>query len=163
MGHHAVSGLVGKLMTEIEVHCGADKFYNIWKYHEEVPQAVPHLFTGVKVIQGDGLESGCIKEWDYIVEGKALNGKEVSTYNDEKRTIHHLSLGGDLKKDYEKFNYKKINYIIEVKPKPSGNGSIVSWSIVYEKVNEESPVPFDYLKFFHQNIVDMNSHICESE
>ncbi|MCL7045056.1 hypothetical protein MKW94_025173, partial [Papaver nudicaule] len=67
MAHHGVSGLVGKLVTELEISCDADKFYKIWKHHEEVPQAVSHLFTAVKVVQGDGLRSGCIKQWDYIL------------------------------------------------------------------------------------------------
>ncbi|MCL7030165.1 hypothetical protein MKW94_018168 [Papaver nudicaule] len=145
MAHHGVSGLVGKLVTELEVHCDADKYYKIWNtklHHEEVPQAVSHLFTGVKVVQGDGLLSGCIKEWDYIFD------KDVTS----------PSIDGELMKDYKKFDS-----IIEVNPKPNGHGCIVTWSIEYEKMNEDSPVLFGYLAFFHQNIVDINSHLCVSE
>ncbi|KAI3932457.1 hypothetical protein MKX01_001778 [Papaver californicum] len=158
MAHHGVSGLVGKLVTELEVNCDADKYYKIWKHHEEVPQAVSHLFTGVKVIQGDGLLSGCIKEWDYIFEGKAMSAKEETTHDDETRTLHHRLFEGELMKDYKKFES-----IIAVNPKTNGHGCIVTWSIVYEKENEDSPVPFGYLAFFHQNIVDINSHLCVTE
>ncbi|KAI3971227.1 hypothetical protein MKX01_021994 [Papaver californicum] len=159
MAHHGVSGLVGKLITELEVNCDAEKLYKIYKHHEEVPKATPHLFTGVKVIKGDGLVSGCIKEWQYILEGKALTAVEETTHGDDTRTLKHHVIEGDLMKDYKKFDK-----IIEAYPKPNGHGiSIVTVSLVYEKMTEDSPTPFDYLKFFHQNIVDMNSYICASE
>ncbi|XP_026416120.1 major latex protein 146-like [Papaver somniferum] len=123
MAHHGVSGLVGKLATQLEVNCDADEFYKIWKHHEEIPQAVFHLFPAVKVVQGDGLVSGCIKDWDYILEGKAMRAKEQTTHNDEARTLHHHVCEGDLLKDYKKFDD-----IIEVNPKPNGHGCIVTWS-----------------------------------
>ncbi|KAI3924881.1 hypothetical protein MKW98_031132 [Papaver atlanticum] len=152
MAHHGVSGLVGKLVTELEVNCDADKYYKMWKHHEEVPQAVSHLFTGVKVIQGDGLLSGCIKEWDYIFEGNAMSAKEETTHDDGARNLHHRLFEGELMKDYKKFDS-----IIEVNPKPNGHGCIVTWSIVYEKMKEDSPVPFGYLAFFHKNIVSCDA------
>ncbi|KAI3859045.1 hypothetical protein MKX03_008553 [Papaver bracteatum] len=154
MAHHGVSGLVGKLVTQLEVNCDADEFYKIWKHHEEVPQAVSHLFPAVKVVKGDGLVSGCIKEWHYILEGKAMSAMEETTHNDETRTLRHQVVEGEVMKDYKAFAS-----IIEVDPKPNGHGSIVTWSIEYEKINEDSPTPFAYLEFFHQNLVDMNSHL----
>ncbi|KAI3963838.1 hypothetical protein MKW92_033876 [Papaver armeniacum] len=141
-----------------QVNCDADKLYKIYKHHEDVPKAISHLFTGVKVLEGHGLRSGCIKEWKYIIEGKALTAVEETTHGDETRTLKHRVIGGDLMKDYKKFDK-----IIEANPKPNGHGSIVTVSLFYEKINEDSPAPFDHLKFFHQNIEDMNSHICASE
>ncbi|KAI3950556.1 hypothetical protein MKW92_032545 [Papaver armeniacum] len=158
MAHHGVSGLVGKLVTQLEVNCDADKLYKIYKHHEDVPKAISHLFTGVKVLEGHGLRSGCIKEWKYIIDGKALTAVEETTHGDETRTLKHRVIDGDLMKDYKKFDK-----IIEANPKPNGHGSIVTVSLYYEKINEDSPAPFDHLKFFHQNIEDMNSHICASE
>ncbi|KAI3955619.1 hypothetical protein MKX01_006931 [Papaver californicum] len=59
--HHTISGLVGKLVTESEVNCNADKYYEMFKQHEDVPKAIPHIFTAVKVIEGHGSTSGCVK------------------------------------------------------------------------------------------------------
>ncbi|MCL7025070.1 hypothetical protein MKW94_001175 [Papaver nudicaule] len=156
--HHTISGFVGKLVTESEVNCDADKYYNIWKHHEDVPNAVPHQYTGVKVVEGHGITSGCVKEWDYIHDGKTLVVKETTTYDDENRTIHHSAVGGDVLNDYKKFDA-----ILAVKPKASGKGCIVSWTIDYVKLNEDSPVPIGYLGFFQQNIEDLNTHLCDSE
>ncbi|KAI3969130.1 hypothetical protein MKW92_024231 [Papaver armeniacum] len=139
MAHHGVSGLVGKLVTQLEVNCDADIFYKIVKHHEEVPNVIPHFFTGVQVTKGDGLVSGCIKEWNYILG-----------------LTHHI-IEGDLMKDYKKFDV-----IVKATPKPNGHGSVVTYSILYEKINGDSPAPFDYLKFYHQNILDMSAHICAS-
>ncbi|KAI3865862.1 hypothetical protein MKX03_020610 [Papaver bracteatum] len=157
MAHHGVSGLVGKLVTQLEVNCDADIFYKIVKHHEDVPNVIPHFITGVKVTKGDGLVSGCIKEWNYILEGKEMTDVEETTHADESRTLTHRVIEGNLMKDYKKFEL-----IIQTNPKSNGHGSIVTHSIVYEKMNEDSPVPFDYLKFCHQTIVDMSAHICAS-
>ncbi|KAI3924883.1 hypothetical protein MKW98_031134 [Papaver atlanticum] len=127
--HHSISGLVGKLVNELEVNCDADKYYTIFKHQEDVPKAVPHLYNDVKVINGHAIHSGCIKQWNFILG----------------ITLHHRIFEGDLMKDYKKFDS-----IIEVNPKPNGNGCIVTWSIAYEKINEDSPVPFAYIPFCHQ-------------
>ncbi|XP_026438262.1 major latex protein 15-like [Papaver somniferum] len=156
--HHTISGLVGKLITESEVNCEAHKYYEIFKHHEDVPNAVPHQYTAVKVIEGHGITSGCIKEWDYIHEGKTLVVKETTTYDDEAMTIHHSAVGGDVLNDYKKFDAT-----LAVKPKANGKGCIASWTIDYVKLNEDSPVPISYLAFFQQNIEDLNTHLCEAE
>ncbi|KAI3973755.1 hypothetical protein MKX01_031175 [Papaver californicum] len=156
--HHTISGLVGKLVTELEVNCNADKYYKIFKHHEDVPNAIPHLYTSVKVVEGHGITSGCVKEWGYLLEGKELIVKETTKYTDETRTIHHSAVGGDLMSDYKKFDATLV-----VNPKPSGHGSIVSWTIDYEKMNEDSPVPIPYLAFFQLVIEDLNSHLCASD
>ncbi|KAI3976243.1 hypothetical protein MKX01_037456 [Papaver californicum] len=159
MAHHGISGLVGKLVTQLEVNCDADMYYKIWKHQEDVPKALPHLYTGVKVITGEAIRSGCIKEWNFIIEGnKHVTAVEETTHDDGTRTLTHHVIGGDLMKDYKKFDL-----IAQATPKPDGHGCIVTVSIVYEKMCEDTPVPFDHLKFFHQSIVDMNSHLCASE
>ncbi|KAI3952500.1 hypothetical protein MKW92_009127 [Papaver armeniacum] len=156
MAHpHGISGLVGKLIAESEVNCNADKFYKIFKHHEEVPKAIPHIYTSVKPVEGDGLTSGCIKEWGYVLEGKSLIGKEKTTYNDETRTIHHSVIEGDVMNDY-----KKLDGTLVVNPKADGHGSIVKWIIEYEKINEDSPVPIPYLAMCNQITEGLNSHLC---
>ncbi|KAI3912689.1 hypothetical protein MKW98_005675 [Papaver atlanticum] len=156
--YHTISGLVGKLVTESEVNCNADKYYEMFKQHEDVPKAIPHIFSAVKVVDGHGTTSGCVKHWDYIqrtkimiqrtkIEGKKEFNHEKTTYDDETRT----SL------------YKKFDPILVVKPKANGHGSIVSWTINYEKINEDSPVPISYLGFFQSSIDDLNSHIVASQ
>ncbi|KAI3859153.1 hypothetical protein MKW92_050160 [Papaver armeniacum] len=144
MSHHGISSLVGKLVFELE-------------HQEDVPKAIPHIYTDVKVVEGDAVRSGCIKEWNFIHEGKTICIIEETTHNDETRTLHHHRIfEGDLMKDYKKFDS-----IIEINPKPNGNGCVVTWSIVYEKINEDSPTPFTYLPFCRQVIEDMSKHLCD--
>ncbi|XP_026429383.1 major latex protein 146-like isoform X2 [Papaver somniferum] len=150
MAQNGDFGIVGKLVIELEVSSPADKFYTIFKHQKDVPKAIPHLFTDGKVIEGDARRSGCIKEWKYVLE--------KTTHNDETKTLHHRIFEGDLMKDYKKFDS-----IIEVNPKPTGHGSIVTWSFVYEKINKNSPTPFAYLPFCYQAIEDINNHLAASE
>ncbi|KAI3973759.1 hypothetical protein MKX01_031179 [Papaver californicum] len=159
MAHtHGISGLVGKLICESEVNCDADKYYKIYKHHEDLPTAIPHMFTSVKAVEGHGTTSGCIKEWGYILEGKPHTVKERTTYNDETRTIQHSGIEGGMMNDYEKFDTTLV-----VNPKANGHGSIVKWTVDYEKINEDSSVPIPHLAFFQQVIEDLNSHLCTSD
>ncbi|KAI3887454.1 hypothetical protein MKX03_003309 [Papaver bracteatum] len=158
MAHQpTISGLVGKLVTESEVNCDADKYYKIFKHHEEVPTAIPHIYSSVKVIEGHGTTSGCIKQWNYIVDGRHEFVREKTTYNDETRTIHHHDFEGHVAE-----KYKKFDAILEVKPKTNGHGSIATWTIEYEKINEDSPVPIDYLAFFQSITEGLDSYLCAS-
>ncbi|KAI3842376.1 hypothetical protein MKX03_000998 [Papaver bracteatum] len=160
--HHTISGLVGKLITESEVNCEAHKYYEIFKHHEDVPNAVPHQYTVVKLIEGHGITSGqgCQRVPDYPeptrIRGKTLVVKETTTYDDEAMTIHHSAVGGDVLNDYKKFDAT-----LSVKPKANGKGCTARWTIDYVKLNEDSPVPISYLAFFQQNIEDLNTHLCD--
>ncbi|KAI3978352.1 hypothetical protein MKX01_013150 [Papaver californicum] len=124
MAHpHSISGIVGKLVTESEVNCNADKYYKttaiphlftsvkavncnadeyykMYKHHEDLSRAMPHIYNCVKTVEGHGTTSGCIKEWCFILEDKTISCKEKTTYNDETRTICHSVVEGDLMNDY---------------------------------------------------------------
>ncbi|XP_026459460.1 major latex protein 15-like [Papaver somniferum] len=156
--HHTISGLVGKLVTESEVNCDANEYYKIGKHHEEVPTASPHV-SDVKVIEGHGTTSGRIKQWNITVAaGRNECNVEKTTYNDETRTICHINIDGDIMK-----KHKKFDVILVVTPKANGLGSIVTWTIEYEKINEGSPVPIYWLGFLQSLIEDLDSHICTSQ
>ncbi|XP_026441379.1 major latex protein 149-like [Papaver somniferum] len=155
---HGISGLVGKLVIESEVNCNADKYYQIYKQHEDLPSAVPHIVTSAKSVEGHGTTSGCVKEWGYIHEGKTFTCREKTTYTDETRTIYHSIFEGELMNDYKKFDLTLV-----VEPKANGHGSIVKYIIDYEKINEDSPVPIPYLFFFQQITEDLNTHLCASD
>ncbi|KAI3897468.1 hypothetical protein MKX03_033219 [Papaver bracteatum] len=147
----------GKLVTASEVNYDADKYYEIWKNHEDLPNVTPHI-PSVNVIEGHGTTSGCVKEWNYLLEGKNLHVHEKTIYNDETRTKHHSAIGGDIMKVYKKFVVTLV-----VNPKANRHGSIVSWTIEYEKLHEDYPFPIDYLQFFQFQIEDVNSHLCAYE
>ncbi|XP_026383002.1 major latex protein 15-like [Papaver somniferum] len=113
--HLSISGLVGKLVAESEVNCSADKYYEIFKQHEGIPIAIPHIYTGVNVIEGQGTTSGCIIQWNYIVESKNEFVHTKITYDDETRTIRYDVLEGQAME-----KYKKFSAILIAKPKDNG-------------------------------------------
>ncbi|KAI3847511.1 hypothetical protein MKW92_001453 [Papaver armeniacum] len=152
MAHsYANSILAGKLTTESHVDCDAYWFYKVYKEHVDVPKAIPHIFRYVKVVDGDGTTSGCVKEWGYHCV------KESTTYNDEARTICHSVIEGDLMNVYKRFNGTLM-----VKVRPIGYGSIVSWTVDYELINKDSPVPFQYVTLFSRVIEGLDSYLCAS-
>ncbi|XP_026429886.1 major latex protein 146-like [Papaver somniferum] len=151
--------LVGKLVTEVEIKTNLDGHYKLYKHYQDLPKVLPQIYSSVKVIEGDGAQSGCVKEWGYACEGKSLTTvQEKTTYTDETMTICHCAVGGDMMNDYKKFHL-----ILTVSPKANECGGILSLSIEYEKVNEYSPAPIAYLDLCQKIIEGMNSYLCSSE
>ncbi|KAI3887804.1 hypothetical protein MKW92_024583 [Papaver armeniacum] len=148
------------MVTEVEVKRYAAKHYEMFRHYVEVPKALPQIYKSVKVIEGDGDYSGCVKEWDYVSAGSPLIVEEQTTYMDETMTVCHSVVGGALKKDYKKFNL-----ILAVSPnsKDDGCGGTVRFSIEYEKNNEDSPAPITYIALCQKIIEGMNSYLCSSE
>ncbi|XP_026438320.1 major latex protein 15-like [Papaver somniferum] len=109
-------------------------------------------------MEGHGTTSDCIKQWNITVAGQNECNVEKTTYNDETRTIYHNNIDGDIVK-----KYKKFDVILVVTPKANGLGSIVNWTIEYEKTNEDSPGPIYWLGFLQSLIEDVDSHICTSQ
>lgn len=60
-------------------------------------------------------------------------------------------------------DYKKFHLILTVSPQADGCGGIVSLSIEYEKVNEDSRAPVAYLALCQKIIESMNSYLWSSE
>ncbi|MCL7046870.1 hypothetical protein MKW94_029223 [Papaver nudicaule] len=89
--------------------------------------------------------------------GKPLCVKEmVSEIDDKKRRITHNIFEGEVMNAYKKFAV-----ILHVKPKKSGKGNAVKWSVEYEKMNENSPTPLSYLDVLDKITRDLNAHLCQ--
>ncbi|XP_026459454.1 major latex protein 146-like [Papaver somniferum] len=135
--HHTISGLRGKLVTELEVNCKADKYYEIFKHH--IFTVASKLLRGMEPLRAVSSSGTTLRLRVFMcnmfvhADGKTLYVHEKTTYTDETRTIYHKVVGGDLTKDYKKFDVTLV-----VDPKTNGHGSIVSWTIEYEKLNEDS-------------------------
>ncbi|KAI3839856.1 hypothetical protein MKW98_010161 [Papaver atlanticum] len=134
------------MVTEVEIKTNADGLYKLYRHYQELPKVLPQIYNSVKVIEGDGAHSGCVKEWGYACEGKSLIVQEKTTYTDETMTICHCAVGGDMMKDYKKFHL-----ILTISPTDTG------------KFNEDSPAPVAYLALCQKIIEGMNFYLCSSE
>jgi hypothetical protein len=75
------------------------------------------------------------------VDGKAVMSKEVLEAVDNKnQSVTYNVIGGVLKE-----LYKSFKFIVQATPK--GEGALVRWTLVYEKLNVDVPDPTTMLQF----------------
>ena len=75
------------------------------------------------------------------VDGKAVMSKEeIEAIDDKNNTVTYNVIGGLLKE-----LYKSFKFIVQATPK--GEGALVHWTLVYEKLNVDVPDPNTMLQF----------------
>ena len=91
--------------------------------------------------------------FDLILQGgEAMSLKEtVESVDDENKIIIFKVLEGEITKHFKIFKSH-----LQVKAKDQG--SLVKWTIEYEKVNEDVPNPDAYLEFAVNVTKDIESH-----
>ncbi|RZC61295.1 hypothetical protein C5167_023053 [Papaver somniferum] len=148
-----------KLGFETEIKCSADKFFGMFSHNiTQLPKCVPNIYKSVEVIQGDETSIGSIKLWKYDVEGREMIVKEkVTAFDKEKRSITHEMVEGELA-NY----YKAIAVKLDVVPKQgaAGTASLVTWSLEFEKVNEDIPNPTAYIDALKLTTMEVSSQLC---
>ncbi|KAH8500619.1 hypothetical protein Peur_042455 [Populus x canadensis] len=150
--------LQGKLEIEIEIKAPAAKFYNILrKQNHHIPN-ISDSIHAIDLHEGDWETPGSVKQWTYTLDGNApLCVKEtVEEVDDQNKTIKFNCLEGEVLKEFKSFKA-----IVQVTPK-AGEGSLVKWTIEFEKVNEDIPSPDAYLELAQKMTKDIDDHLVEA-
>ncbi|XP_022150050.1 MLP-like protein 328 [Momordica charantia] len=148
--------LVGKLVSELEINAPAEKYYKLFKdeaFH--VPKVSPKIIQQVEVHEGDWDTHGhgSIKIWKYSVDGKDEVFKERVEFDDKNLSVTLIGLEGDVFK-----HYKTFNAIYKVVPK-SPEHSLAVLTLEYEKLDDGSPYPYQYLDLMNGITKDIESHL----
>ncbi|XP_008450253.2 MLP-like protein 329 [Cucumis melo] len=149
-------GLVGEVVSEIEVNANADKFFHFFK-HEifHTPNISSKFIQQVELHEGDwDIHShGSIKIWNYTIDGKAEAFKERVEFDDKKLAMKLVGLEGNVFKHYKTFN---ITY--QIVPKKHQH-SLVVLNLKYEKLDGDSPTPYKYVELLENIIKDIESYL----
>lgn len=87
-----------------------------------------------------------------IVEGKEKRAKQVIRFIDEeKKLIEYEMLEGDMLVQYKTFD---ITIHVETK----GDIDLVTWTLEYERVNEDVEHPLSMLSYFIDLTKDIEAH-----
>ncbi|KAJ9708437.1 hypothetical protein PVL29_000465 [Vitis rotundifolia] len=145
--------LTGKLEVDMEINSPADKFYNIFRRQaHHIPNICSDKVHQIDVHEGDWETPGSVKNWGYTLGGTSMSLKEtVESVDDENKLITFKVLDGEIMNHFKSF---KSN--LQVKAKDEG--SLVKWTLEYEKVNEDVPNPDAYLEFAVNVTKDIESH-----
>ncbi|XWS69347.1 hypothetical protein CRYUN_Cryun04dG0171500 [Craigia yunnanensis] len=133
---------IAKMEVQTEIKSSADKFYDVFRNKLHLMLKIsPQQFKDGKVVEGDWKSVGSVREWTYAAAGSIETRKEaIEAVDDKSKTIIYSMLDGDMMKCYKTF--KPILNVTA-----SGQGSLVKWTVVYEKQNDNIPAPIKYKDF----------------
>ncbi|KAK9126374.1 hypothetical protein Scep_015220 [Stephania cephalantha] len=142
------------LEVEYEVKWAANKFYNFVKNNfSMLPKIFPYI-NKREVVEGDGESVGSVIRWEYLLGPNVLIGKEkITKIDDANMSFTNELMQGDALKTLKSFACKT-----SVIPKATG-GSVLKWSIMYEKLNEaDASDPYHYIDFCKSMSAAFDSH-----
>ncbi|GLT99806.1 hypothetical protein SLE2022_172210 [Rubroshorea leprosula] len=127
-----------KLKFDAEYKVPVDKIHEFWSSSlGHIPKFCRDTFHNIELVQGRWGNEGCIHKWTYSLDGKVLTCNSMTeTLDYKKKYITFNVIGGDLLEPY----YKSFKFVVQFTPKDDG-GSLGSWTLVYEKLNENVPDP----------------------
>ncbi|XP_062012411.1 MLP-like protein 43 [Rosa rugosa] len=126
---------IAKIESHAELKSSAEKFYGFFKNNmSSFVQMFPQIFKNFEVVGGGEIRAGSVTKWTYdIGEGVMATKIKIQALDDGNTSITFLVLEGHLLKVYNSFKAK-----LQL-TKAGHGGSIVKWTLEFEKANANSP------------------------
>ncbi|XWS34488.1 hypothetical protein CRYUN_Cryun21dG0042500 [Craigia yunnanensis] len=134
---------IRKMDCQVEIKSPAYEFYDAFKTKAQLmPKMANQVITDIKLLQGDWDSVGAVRLWTYIAGDKSETIKEKLVHVDDKnKTLVFRMLEGDVLN-----SYKSWNTILNITP--MGEGTMVKWTMEFEKQIENIADPVKYADFF---------------
>ncbi|KAK0573285.1 hypothetical protein LWI29_005764 [Acer saccharum] len=151
-----MSSLFGQLETDVEIKASADKFHDVFSCRpHHISNVTPEKIQGVDLHEGEWGQPGTIVCWNYMHDGVAEVAKEViEAIDDENHSTTFRVIEGHLLEKYKDFH-------IIVQATPKDGGSLVHWTLKYEKVSEDVPDANGMLQLAIDVTKDLDSHLTQ--
>ncbi|KAE8730090.1 MLP-like protein 28 [Hibiscus syriacus] len=133
----ASSALTGKLETDVEIKASPEQFHDMFT---NKPHHVHHACNDE--IQGYG-KPKTVKD-------------EIEAVDPDKNLITFRVLEGDILEEYKSFAVT-----IQASPKSGGTGSVVHWTLEYEKLHDGVDHPEDLLEFVKEVSNAIDAHVTK--
>ncbi|CAM8942849.1 unnamed protein product [Rhodiola kirilowii] len=154
----SASSLVGKLEGELEIKSKAEDFHDVFSARpHHISNVSPGNIQGCGLHEGDWGTPGSTIVWDYVHDGKKCVAKEiVEAIDHENNSTTFRIIEGDVME-----LYKDFKVIVKATPKKEGEGSIVHWTLEYEKLHDGIPDPTSLLEITNGMTTDIDLHLQE--
>ncbi|KAJ8751486.1 hypothetical protein K2173_016706 [Erythroxylum novogranatense] len=152
--------LLGKLEADVEIKSPAGKFHDVFSCRpHHVNTMSPDKIHGVDLHEGHWGKEGTVITWNYTHDGVKKTAKEiVEAIDDNNNSTTFRVIDGDLMKEYKDFRL-----IVQATPKPNGEGSVVHWTLVYQKLHPQIPDPATLLEFAVHCSKDVDAHLTQTQ
>ncbi|KAL4303234.1 hypothetical protein GQ457_10G027040 [Hibiscus cannabinus] len=133
---------IRKMECQVVIESPVDKFYDAFRTKARwIPKMSDGLMTDGKLVQGDWNSVGAIRLWSYVSRGKTEIVKELyESVDDKNKKMVFKMVEGEVLK-----YYKSWRTVFNISP--MGEGSLVKWSMEFEKQNDDVPDPVEYADF----------------
>ncbi|VVA91385.1 unnamed protein product [Arabis nemorensis] len=126
----------GTYVAEVPLKGSAENHYKRWKSENQLfPDAIGH----------------------HIQDGKQEVFKEKRELDDKNMAVILRGMGGRVME-----LYKVYDVIFQFIP-TSEQGCVCKVTMLWEKINEDSPEPINYMKFVKSLAADMDDHILKGQ
>ncbi|KAG4208263.1 hypothetical protein ERO13_A03G119900v2 [Gossypium hirsutum] len=154
----ASSALTGKIEADVEIKSSPGQFHEMFAHK---PHHVHHTcydkIQGCDLLEGEWGKVGTIISWRYVHDGKAKVSKQlVEAIDPSKNLITFREIEGDQLKEYKSFVAT-----LQASPKNKGSGSIVHWTVEYEKLHHGIAHPETLLQFLVDASKDIDAHLTQ--
>ncbi|KAJ4709993.1 MLP protein [Melia azedarach] len=152
--------LVGQSETDIEIKAPAALFHDVFSCRpHHISNVCPEKIQGVDLHEGDWGTVGSVVCWNYVHDGIPEVAKEIiEEIDDENNSTTFKVIEGHL---LEK--YKNFHFIVQATPKGEGQGSLVHWTLKYEKLNEDVPEPKGMLQLAIDVTKEVDAHLTQQQ
>ncbi|XP_030959599.1 MLP-like protein 28 [Quercus lobata] len=149
--------LFGKVEADVEIKAPAEKFHEIVSCRpHHISNVSPGVIQGCALHEGDWGNENSVINWDYVHDGKAKVAKEIiEAIDKENNSVTFKVIEGDLMEEYK-------NIKITIQATPKGEGSLVHWTIEYEKLHENIVEPNTLLQLALDLSKDLDAHLVQA-
>ncbi|XVF18288.1 hypothetical protein REPUB_Repub11eG0008300 [Reevesia pubescens] len=151
--------LSGKLETEIQIKAAAHYFHDIFcnKTHK-ISSVSSDKVKSCSLHEGEWGNVGSVVAWSYVdQDGEVKNAKKmVESIDYDKKSITFVVTEGGILNEYKYFKMT-----IKATPKSEGEGSVVTWTMEYERMHEGVAHPETLLNLATKVSKDVDSHLTQ--
>ncbi|XP_022956032.1 MLP-like protein 43 [Cucurbita moschata] len=146
--------LYGKLETNVKIKASAQKFHEILHQRpHHISNICSDKIQGVELHEGEWGKAGTILDWRYVLDGKVHKAKKViEDVDEEKNSFTWKLVEGDLLELYN-------NLKIKVQCIPKDEGSVIHYTLEYEKLHEGIPDSHSLLQLCAEVTKDIEAHL----
>ncbi|OMO99688.1 hypothetical protein COLO4_13142 [Corchorus olitorius] len=148
---------IRKMDCQVEIKSSAEQFFDAFKNNMQLmPKLGSQVIKDVKLVQGDWQSVGCVRLWTVTIGGGTENATEqLEAIDDESKMLTFKLVGGHIMNAYKSFkSFLKVT--------PKGEGSLVNWSMEYEKQNDNIPEPVAYKDFLTTWIKNVDASLSKA-
>ncbi|PIA40418.1 hypothetical protein AQUCO_02500252v1 [Aquilegia coerulea] len=145
---------MGRLEVEVEAKSSADKLWEAIKDVTNLLTIFPDRYKSVDLLEGDGKSVGSIILLKYVeaTPGLTFLKERIEEANDTNKSLSYSVIDGELLGLYKTFK-------VSLQVVPKGDGSLVKWSLEFEKASEQIPEPSFVKTFTVQTFEGLDAYI----